>query len=72
MLPPQRGIGLELKISSDCRRNCRIQSGSLFMSEIWLTISGIQSLVGFENGFRFGAKIVLVDFGAERMDRELR
>src|ERR1700753_2876217 len=44
MLPPQCGIGLELKISSDLRRNCRIQSGSLLMSEIWLTTSAFSPL----------------------------
>ncbi len=46
MLPPQRGIGLELKISSHFRRKSRIQAGSFFMSEIWRTIVGVRAPCG--------------------------
>src|SRR5262245_28906216 len=42
--PPHLGIGLLKKISSACSRNWRIQSGSFFMSEIWLTISASRPL----------------------------
>ena len=39
MLPPQWGIGLELKISRLFSRKSRIQAGSFFISEICRTMS---------------------------------
>ena len=62
MLPPQRGIGLALKISRLFSRKSRIQAGSLFISEICATISALEPLAGLEDRCRHGAEIVLVDF----------
>ena len=62
MSPPQRGIGLELKISRLLSRKSRIQAGSFFISEIWRDDLGVEPLAGLEDVLRLGAEIVLIDF----------
>src|SRR6478609_2556352 len=51
MSPPHLGIFFVKKISSALSRNCRIQSGSFFMSEIWPTISASIPLRARKTGF---------------------
>ena len=52
MSPPQRGIGLDSKISRLFRRKSRIQAGSFFISEISATISRVEPLAGLEDVLR--------------------
>src|SRR5687767_7780360 len=50
MSPPHLGIGLLKKISRASSRNWRIQSGSFFISEIWLTISALRPFCARKTG----------------------
>src|SRR3954463_4675492 len=51
MSPPHLGIFFAKKISRALSRNWRIQSGSFFISEIWLTISASSPLRARKTGF---------------------
>src|SRR5438046_3000253 len=50
MSPPHLGIFFAKKISSAFSRNWRIQSGSSFISEIWVTISASSPLRARKTG----------------------
>ena len=68
-LLPHSGIGFSLKIRNESKRNSRIQSGSSFMSEIWLTISSSIPLRALKTAVVFVLEVVFVNVRSAKLVR---